>query len=752
MTDPDPGNGDPKRSGDDSTGRKEWESGVDGKNHNVNSSAPKSLTEDYNSHQYSDTPRNGSGKNSDDGASGSSLYADHRQGIHWRTNHLARSISLTDRGSKDERENRWDFGGTDGKGQDNSSAPRSFTDKSSHEDSFTPGNESRRNPLGRPMNPAPPEIFTKVTAKLDKEWFTEALQEHMKAEMPSLSIKNESDFVEVIGKFEEIQLVHGYLQGKLEHKFSAEKPPDTSSDWSPTDSSADQVCVPSALYEYIMEIYRTEMDDLQRTNGVRIDHHSTPEGSTYVRFISQGSGSSPEKAKERFTDKVQKVTGDWSQETVNSSVVPLTISDIKERVKAWWSNTLVIQGENKDIVLRGPGDELSQVKTFLETTDHKPSDHKPSDYKTSDHKPSDHKPARPPRPVTISTSNMKTEIEVDARHMDILRKLKYRQISDIEKKYNVKMEENKKNVSSLVTFRSLNAPPDLSPHASHSFITLLQKTFFNIERKEISVKPEFTEERVSLVQKQLMMAGIDIVMEYSKGTLLLIGHPVHVALAEEKLNGNQNSGRGQAAAASEEKMDTSSSSAATKKEEEPDKCPICLCEMKDKVILEKCKHAYCKDCLKQLMAHKPVCAICGVSYGTVTGDQPDGTMNVNTRKYQHLPGYSGCGTIEIIYDIPSGIQKENHPRPGRSFSGARRTAYLPDNKEGNEILLLLKRAFDQRLIFTVGDSRTSGATDTVTWNDVHHKTSTSGGPQSFGYPDPDYLNRVRDELKAKGVE
>ncbi|XP_040214278.1 E3 ubiquitin-protein ligase DTX3L-like [Rana temporaria] len=254
---------------------------------------------------------------------------------------------------------------------------------------------------------------------------------------------------------------------------------------------------------------------------------------------------------------------------------------------------------------------------------------------------------------------MGAEIRVDTTHMDILRKLKLRQISDIEKKYNVKMEER-------------------------------------------------------------------------------------------KLNGSRNPGRGQTGASSGDPLNTSRSSANTQKEE-PDLCPICLCEPEEKVILEKCKHAYCRECLKRATAYKPVCAICGVSYGTVTGDQPDGTMN-ETRHRISLPGYPGCGTIEITYHIPGGTQKENHPRPGRSFSGTRRRAYLPDNKEGRDILLLLKRAFDQRLIFTVGESRTTGATDTVTWNDVHHKTSTHGGPQSFGYPDPDYLSRVRDELRAKGIQ
>ena len=92
-----------------------------------------------------------------------------------------------------------------------------------------------------------------------------------------------------------------------------------------------------------------------------------------------------------------------------------------------------------------------------------------------------------------------------------------------------------------------------------------------------------------------------------------------------------------------------------------------------------------------------------------------------------LPGYEGCGSITINYHIPSGIQGPNHPNPGKRFTGTSRTAYLPDNKEGREVLALLKKAFECRLVFTVGTSVTSGATDTVVWNDIHHKTSTSGG-------------------------
>ena len=73
-------------------------------------------------------------------------------------------------------------------------------------------------------------------------------------------------------------------------------------------------------------------------------------------------------------------------------------------------------------------------------------------------------------------------------------------------------------------------------------------------------------------------------------------------------------------------------------------------------------------------------------------------------------------------------QQSNHPNPGKPYYATSRTAYLPDNKEGREILQLLRRAFNQKLIFTVGQSRTTGAQGVITWNDIHHKTSMTGGP------------------------
>ena len=142
-------------------------------------------------------------------------------------------------------------------------------------------------------------------------------------------------------------------------------------------------------------------------------------------------------------------------------------------------------------------------------------------------------------------------------------------------------------------------------------------------------------------------------------------------------------------------------------------------------------------------------------------------MMTHTYPQQKLPGYEKYGTIQIHYDIPSGKQGKEHPNPGHYFTGTSRIAYVPNSPEGRKVVRLLRKAFDARLIFTVGTSHTSGATNAVVWNDIHHKTSTQGGPTklvnnysiiivvvhcSYGYPDPTYLSRVLEELAAKGIK
>ncbi|XP_066868097.1 probable E3 ubiquitin-protein ligase DTX2 isoform X4 [Kogia breviceps] len=143
--------------------------------------------------------------------------------------------------------------------------------------------------------------------------------------------------------------------------------------------------------------------------------------------------------------------------------------------------------------------------------------------------------------------------------------------------------------------------------------------------------------------------------------------------------------------------------------------------------LAKCSHAFHLLCLLAMYCNgnkdgSLQCPSCKTIYGEKTGTQPRGKMEVFTFQVS-LPGHEDCGTILIVYNIPHGIQ----------------------------VLELLKVAWKRRLIFTVGTSSTTGETDTVVWNEIHHKTEMDRNVTGHGYPDPNYLQNVLAELAAQGV-
>jgi len=171
----------------------------------------------------------------------------------------------------------------------------------------------------------------------------------------------------------------------------------------------------------------------------------------------------------------------------------------------------------------------------------------------------------------------------------------------------------------------------------------------------------------------------------------------------------------------------------------------------DIIQLEKCDgHYFHLGCIQNyITSHSSdyiKCPICCYIYGVMTGDQPAGKMTVSVEKKYHCSGYDDCGTIIIGYSFPSGKLAN-----GKRYYGTSRQAFLPDNDDGRDVLRLLKLSFDRKLTFTIGTSVTTGQSDCVIWNGIHHKTNTTGGATSFGYPDPTYFNRVRLELACKGV-
>ncbi|KAJ4941403.1 hypothetical protein JOQ06_011282 [Pogonophryne albipinna] len=306
-----------------------------------------------------------------------------------------------------------------------------------------------------------------------------------------------------------------------------------------------------------------------------------------------------------------------------------------------------------------------------------------------------------------------------------------------------------------VTFRSHqgSSEPVHADFVRQRFITFYQRTASDLQVTSVSVSPHHLRDLQRTFPRLLFEPTTT---SPSRPEVTVTGPFLHIAQLKEFLSQKTPSpskSPGNKGPADTPSSRTPGPSSTLSKDPEVEACPICMeaIENTEKETL-RCKHSFCRDCLKRAFDYKPVCPTCGALYGTLTGTQPDGGSMDVTKSSSSLPGYQKYGTITINYYIPSGIQKEEHPHPGQPYEGASRTAYLPDSSEGNGVLKLLTRAFRQKLIFTVGHSTTSGRNNIVTWNDIHHKTSTHGGPTHYGYPDPDYLSRVRDELKVKGIE
>ncbi|XP_062614141.1 uncharacterized protein LOC134275875, partial [Saccostrea cucullata] len=184
---------------------------------------------------------------------------------------------------------------------------------------------------------------------------------------------------------------------------------------------------------------------------------------------------------------------------------------------------------------------------------------------------------------------------------------------------------------------------------------------------------------------------------------------------------------------------------------EDNTCIICMDEMTKPVEFTRCHHQFCEECIAGYFSVKPVCPVCNVVYGKLYGIQPANGEAKIFKDTKSLPGFPKTETFIISYEFPDGKQEQCHPEPGKPYTGTQRQAYLPDNEEGMEVLNLLEKAFKQRLVFTIGVSRTTGKEGVVTWNDIHHKTRRDGGPERFGYPDEEYLTRVKEELYVKGI-
>ncbi|XP_070696587.1 E3 ubiquitin-protein ligase DTX3L-like isoform X2 [Pempheris klunzingeri] len=453
---------------------------------------------------------------------------------------------------------------------------------------------------------------------------------------------------------------------------------------------------------YVNHIYREEIQRIEKEHGVKIM------GNVKVTFeASQKQSSSPEKALSDFTHLVQRCLGDSE-----GSVIPLKHIDPENlndtlKILQRKENKILLNLSPEEITVCGPRQVQNAIKKSLNITN------------TTFVGESSWAPQETSLTIGLSINDplVNAGLTMEESQWVLMNTSYDEQVARIKAKFGVDFTASaisQDKVKVKACYKKTAGKASMESHAVRALLHLYQK---------VATTP------VRLTQHRDATAFSVSQSEGAFGGPVLTGQSGY-----STRNTEAPTGKGATAGDSKDEM-----------------CPICMDTFTNKKQL-KCKHEFCEECLAQSKKSMgPICPVCKDVFGTVEGDQPDGSMSWSSYS-SSLPGFPDCKTISISYNIPSGIQTKKHPNPGKYFTGISRSAYLPDNTEGREVLRLLKKAFDQKLIFTVGTSRTTGMENQVTWNDIHHKTSMTGGPQCFGYPDAYYLSRVKEELKDKGIK
>uniref|UniRef100_A0A8C3DGN4 E3 ubiquitin-protein ligase n=1 Tax=Corvus moneduloides TaxID=1196302 RepID=A0A8C3DGN4_CORMO len=607
------------------------------------------------------------------------------------------------------------------------------------------------------------QIFLTVSATLNTSMFTEDQREKITIICPNLKREGSPGMdgsEKLTGDFTDIEKAYHYFEDILagrdpSHNFSHSECKNGLKDENGLNTEEmNEFPVVTALYEYFSHTCKKEIKELRERFGVCIRIKGHYKDSTLICLSSDASPASLQAASDFFITTFQETTRGLEQEKVpitSSYTLRETVAKLNERF-----GRLLAKEEGNQLLLRGPRREILAAKKFL-----------------AEEGENSHVEMK----ISSEQYKYRNGIEVDASVFKLLETILSKEIENINDKFDTLIEIKENSYGQkVIIFRPKPKAYDMSSHATESFINAFQSASAMLREKSIILKlSEDQKKTLYMLLNGKQFEDLHVKLKKNEDKLIMSGLPDHLYAAEKHMmdllnieDSTQTKNKAllssdlssqEATGASKKKsnvkqknnLSSEGQTWAKTEEKEEEMCVICRDRIKNKEILEKCKHAFCKSCIDLALAHKQVCPVCNTVCGVLRGNQPEGKM-FTTKIRSSLPGYPNCDTIQIDYYMEGGIQTSNHPNPGQHYLPTHRTAYLPDNKEGREILELLRRAFNQKLIFTVGQSHTTGEQSVITWNDIHHKTARDGGPTHFGYPDPSYLQRVRSELKAKGIE
>ncbi|NXU15687.1 DTX3L ligase, partial [Pardalotus punctatus] len=585
------------------------------------------------------------------------------------------------------------------------------------------------------------KIFLTVSATLNTSMFTEDQREKITIICPNLKREGNPGMdgaEKLTGDFTDIEKAYHYFEDILagkdpNHNFLHSECKNGLKDENGLNTEEmNEFTVVTALYEYFSHTCKKEIKELHEKFGACIRTKDHYKGSTLLYISSDKNPALLRKASDFFIKTFQEMTKDLTQEKVpitNSYTLRETITKLHERFR-----NLLAKEEGSQLLLRGPPRAILAAKKFLAEEGEN---------------------SQTEKNMKISSEQYKYRngIEVDASVFKLLETILSKEIEDINDKFNtlIEVKEHSRG-QKVIRFRPKPKTSDMSSHATESFINAFQSAFAMLSEKSIVLKlSEDQKKTLYMLLNGKQFEDLHVKLKKNEDKLIISGLPDHLYAAENlmldllniedstqtknkrplssDLSSQETRGASKKKSSVKQKNNLSSEgqTQAKTEEKEEDECPICRDRIKNKETLEKCKHAFCKSCIDQAMAYKLACPVCNTVCGVLRGNQPEGKMSTTTVS-SSLPGYPNCGTIQIDYSMKGGIQTSSHPNPGQPYGSTHRRAFLPDNKEGQEILQLLRRAFNQKLIFTVGQSCTTGEQNVITWNDIHHKTATHGGP------------------------
>lgn len=497
--------------------------------------------------------------------------------------------------------------------------------------------------------------------------FTEDQREKITIMCPNLKrerIPGMDGFEKLTGDFADIEKVYHYLQDILAGKdpnrdFSHSECKNGLKDENGLNSEEmDEFTVVTALYEYFSHTRKEEIKELHKRFGACIRIKGHDEENTFIYISSDKSHASLKAASDFFIQTFQETTKDLTQEKVpvtNSHTLKETIIKLNERFR-----NLLAKEEGNQLLLRGPGSEISAALKFLAEEGEN---------------------SQVEKNMKISSKQYvyRNGIEVDAFVFKLLETTLSKEIENINSKFDT-LVEIKENLygQKVIIFSPKPRTSDMSSHATESFINAFQSASAMLREKIISTKlSEDQKKTLNSLLNTKKMEDFNVKLTKKEDKLIISGLPDHLYVAEKFLkalnieDSTQTKNRAalfsdlspqEATGASKKSgvrqknnLPSEGQTQAKTEEKEEDECPICRDRIKNKETLEKCKHAFCKTCIDRAMTYKQACPVCNTVCGVLIGNQPEGTMSTQTIKLS-LPGYPDCDTIKIDYDMNGGIQ------------------------------------------------------------------------------------------------